>query len=119
MPAVGRLAAVVIDVADLNRAATFWSAVLGVAPGERIRKYQFIGPSNGVPAILLQEIPEPKVSKNRVHLDLACDDIDAALRRVEELGGRKVRVVHDPDETFIVVADTEGNEFCLDAASNS
>ena len=113
MPAVGRLASVVIDVANLDRAVAFWSSVLGAEPGERFLHYQFIGPRHGTPAIVLQEVPEPKVGKNRMHLDLACEDINAALRQVEQLGGRKVREIQDPGETFIVVADVDGNEFCL------
>ena len=111
MPAVGTLANVVIDVTDLDRAAAFWSLLLGMEPGERFRNYQRVGGRTEGVDLLLQLVPEPKTAKNRLHLDIACVDKDRALGRVEAMGGMLVRVV--PEEGFIVVADTEGNEFCL------
>ena len=114
MPAgIGTLAAIVIDVADIDRAGAFWSAVLGVELGERIGQYQVIGPPIPAPAFLLQEVPEPKAGKNRVHIDISCEDLEAGVRRVEEMGGRKLRDGYDFGHSFMVVADTEGNEFCL------
>ncbi len=111
--AVGTLFAISIDVADIDRAGAFWAAVLGVELGERFGQYQLIGPGTTPPAVVLQQVPEPKAGKNRVHIDIRCVDIQAGLRRVEELGGRKLRDVHDLGDDFIVVEDTEGNEFCL------
>ena len=111
--AVGTLFAISIDVADVDRAGAFWAAVLGVELGGRFGQYQLVGSGTTPPAVVLQQVPEPKVGKNRVHIDIRCEDIGASLRRVEELGGRKLRDVHDLGHDFIAVADTEGNEFCL------
>ena len=61
----------------------------------------------------MQKVTEGKQGKNRVHIDIRVKDVDAALNQVEALGGGKVRVVVDPTERFIVVADPDGNEFCL------
>ena len=59
--------------------------------------------------LYLQRVVEPKIAKNRVHLDLATDAPDEALARVVSLGGR----VLQRHETFAVVADPEDNEFCV------
>jgi hypothetical protein len=62
-----------------------------------------------------QSVPEGKVVKNRVHLDLACDDPDAEVEILEELGAN--RHAHQPNDSLIVLSDPEGNEFCILRAS--
>jgi hypothetical protein len=111
LTAVGRLANVVIDVTDLDRAVASWSLLLDMEPGERFRNYQRVGGRTESVDLLLQAVPEPKTAKNRLHLDLACVDKDGALERVKAMSGTLVRVVSD--EGFIVAAETEDNEFCL------
>ena len=115
--AVGRLRAVIIDVSDLDRAAAFWSAMFGEEAGERRGQYRTIGkpPTSrtGGPAVVLQQVPEAKVGKARLHLDFECEDLDAAIGFVEELGGSKVHTLTEGGFSLIVAADTEGNEFCL------
>ena len=66
--------------------------------------------------LVLQQVPEPKVGKNRAHFDVVVDDLDDATARVEELGGRWI----EPGKTHELegfswrcMADPEGNEFCL------
>ena len=59
--------------------------------------------------------PEPKVVKNRVHLDLIPTEgeLETEIRRLENLGARRVRYTqNDPDESHWIMADPEGNEFC-------
>ena len=58
-----------------------------------------------------QRVEEPKVAKNRVHLDIRCDDVVATAARVEELGGDRARGFESGG--FLVVQDPGGNEFCL------
>ncbi len=63
-----------------------------------------------------QRVPEPKITKNRVHLDLVVDDVNAATARIESLGGRRRRPGADFTEygfSWRTMADPEGNEFCL------
>jgi predicted enzyme related to lactoylglutathione lyase len=114
---VGRLRAIIIDVSDLDRAAAFWSGMLGEEAGERRGQYRTIGKpptaTTGRPAVVLQEVAEPKVGKARLRLDFACDDLDAAMSFVKGLGGSKVHTVTEGGFSMIVAADTEGNEFCL------
>ncbi len=108
---VGRLDAIIIDVGNLEVGARFWSEVLGVPIASEEGQYLRLGRQGGGPRVILQEVPERKTSKNRVHLDFRVSDVPAALARVEELGGRKVD--EDPSDGSVVVTDPDGNEFCL------
>lgn len=56
---------------------------------------------------------EAKGLKNRLHLDLRPDDRDAEVARLEALGARRVDVGQGPEVTWVVLADPEGNEFCV------
>lgn len=73
-------------------------------------------PSGAEPTTLgLQVVPEPKVVKNRVHLDLipTAGLLEDEIRRLEGLGATRVRYVeNDPDASHWILADPEGNEFC-------
>jgi len=60
-----------------------------------------------------QNVPEDKVLKNRVHVDLSAPDEEAEARRIEALGATRLWVSEDPDDPFVVLADPEGNEFCV------
>lgn len=113
-----RLGAVTVDCADPDRLAAFWGAVLGVEVAERLGdppQYVSLQRAEGAPTVTFQRVPEPKKVKNRLHPDLEVDDVEAATARVERLGGRRVQ--HgDFDEhgyRWRVMADPEGNEFCL------
>ena len=64
------------------------------------------------PRIFFQLVPESKVVKNRVHVDLRCDDIDAESARLVALGARVLSPT-GPTVDWVVLADPEGNEFCL------
>lgn len=72
--------------------------------------------------MFFQKVPEPKVVKNRVHLDVRIstggpsdrERIDAEVERLIKLGASKVRSVVDGDGYFVVLQDPEGNEFCID-----
>ena len=103
----------VVDVSDLERSGRFWMAVLGVESTGGDHRYLWLKEQPGALSIILQKVPEPKTAKNRVHIDLRVKDLDSALERVKALGGRMVRYVEEPGERFIIVADPDGNEFCL------
>ncbi len=110
---LGRLYAIQIDVADLERGATFWGMVLGEEAASNDGTYLHLTASGGRAFVSLQKVPEAKSAiKNRVHLDVAVPDVEAAMKRVEALGGKQLRAV-DPEGGFIVAADPDGNEFCL------
>jgi predicted enzyme related to lactoylglutathione lyase len=109
-------AAVTVDCVDAEKVAVFWSRVLD-APVRTIGLPGWfrIGPTApGGPAITFQPVPEEKVGKSRIHLDVWVEELDAALALVRDLGGRSTGEIHLYDEgTVIVMSDVEGNEFCL------
>jgi catechol 2,3-dioxygenase-like lactoylglutathione lyase family enzyme len=65
--------------------------------------------------VLFQQVPEPKTVKNRVHLDLHAgpDHRDATVARLKELGATVLREVKEAGTNHVVLADPEGNEFCV------
>ncbi len=104
---------VVVDCADPIRVATFWSELLGrqiVTPDSDWVNLEW-APRFGV-GLSFQRVSEPRVGKNRVHMDIFCSDLNAIAERVEQLGGRRAEGYPD-DPRVIVMLDPEGNEFCL------
>jgi predicted enzyme related to lactoylglutathione lyase len=101
---------VVIDCSDPERLASFWAALLHRTVSGRTGPYVWLTREQG-PGVLFQKVPEQKAGKNRVHLDLATADPAGEGRRVERLGGR--RATGYEAGGFLVMADPEGNEFCL------
>ena len=108
--------AVTIDCADPGALAEFWGKVLGTeidwVAGEGPH-YIDLKAIPGGPRIRFQRVPEPKPTKNRLHIDLLTGDLDAAAARVEALGGRKTGAFAEYGFEWIVLADPEGNEFCI------
>ncbi|HEY6497636.1 MAG TPA: VOC family protein, partial [Trebonia sp.] len=108
---------VVIDCADLERAARFWAGVLGyTAIGDAEDVYQALVPADGFGIqVLLQRTTDAKQGKNRVHLDLRTHDLEAEVSRVTALGATVLTdapVIED-GWTWHVLADPDGNEFCV------
>jgi len=104
---------VLIDCNDLQRMSEFWGAALNL-------EHVWTGPSGGYLLVdargttRLGLIPcsEAKRGKNRVHLDLRPDDQDVEIQRLEELGAARVDI-GQRDVPWVVMADPEGNEFCV------
>ena len=63
--------------------------------------------------IAFQRVPEDKVTKNRVHIDVSATDENEEATRIEGLGATRLWVSDKPDDPFVVLADPEGNEFCV------
>ena len=111
---IGRLDEIGIDVEDLDRSAKFWSALLGLpGGGQRRGQYHNLGRQGSGPRVYLQKVPEKKTAKNRMHMDIAVVDVDTAAAQVEALGGKKLQEFDEYGQRGIVMADPDGNEFCL------
>ncbi|HLH58403.1 MAG TPA: VOC family protein [Streptosporangiaceae bacterium] len=108
---------IVIDCADLDRAAEFWSEVLGYEPDtSESERYRGLRPADGDGIeILLQRVPDGKREKNRVHLDLRTRDLDAEVQRVVGLGATRLtdEPVVEVGWHWHILADPDGNEFCV------
>ena len=106
----------VLDCADPHRLATFWTEALGYSKAGSAGSYVvLVAPDGDSPKLLLQAVTEPKTAKNRMHLDIEIPDVDAEVARLEALGARRlepeVRTEHGTH--WVVMADPEGNEFCV------
>ena len=112
------LSTIVIDAHDVERLAEFWCQVLGWSRSDDVEPdgaIEIIDPARtGSVKILIEPVPDQKVTKNRVHLDIRPLGVDQPeeLDRLLALGARRVDVGQG-DQTWIVLSDPEGNEFCL------
>jgi predicted enzyme related to lactoylglutathione lyase len=111
-----RLHHIVIDAHDLPRLARFWTQALGwTVLSEREREI-VIGTDEDAPVgICFMPVTDPKTVKNRVHLDLTSSaaDRDQEIDRLLALGARRVDIGQTGAESWTVLADPEGNEFCV------
>lgn len=122
---------VTFDCAEPERVARFWAEVLGYVvpplPPEDEGSWAACADPSGVgPRLYFQRVPEGKVVKNRVHLDVRAGTglvgeerlarLEAECERLVALGAAHVRTLHadEENESCIVMQDVEGNEFCLD-----
>lgn len=114
-----RIQCLCIDTTDPARLATFWQAALGwrrtyASDDEVVLEPPEGSPEDGVaPDLLFLRVPEEKPAKNRLHLDLRPLDQAAEVARLEGLGARRADVGQGPDVTWVVLADPDGNEFCV------
>jgi Glyoxalase-like domain len=105
---------IVIDCADPQSLAEFWAAALGYRAAGSRGPYALLLPTNrAYPPVILQQVPEPKQGKARIHFDLRVDDVDAEVHRLEALGARRIDVGQGDDVEWVPMADPEGNEFCV------
>jgi predicted enzyme related to lactoylglutathione lyase len=112
-----RLAQFVIDCDDLDRAVAFWSAALDateepLAESSRPAYRRLRLPDSQV-RVLLQRTSGVKLAKNRVHLDLETDDVEAEVQRLEAFGATRWEHQQERGHAFWVLADPWGNEFCV------
>jgi predicted enzyme related to lactoylglutathione lyase len=116
------LQCITVDAHNPKALAEFWAEVLGWSVGEDgddigywIER-ELNDPNNtGFPDILFLKVPDSKVIKNRLHLDLRPDNQEVEVARLEKLGAKRIEIGQsdDADTTWVVMADLEGNEFCV------
>jgi catechol 2,3-dioxygenase-like lactoylglutathione lyase family enzyme len=111
------LFAVAIDCADAPALARFWADVLGRQIAEDSTSEHVVllagdGDTSG-PRIGFNKVPEPKIVKNRLHLDLISDTFDAETERLLSLGAQRLRDLQAGKSRWTTFADIEGNEFDL------
>jgi hypothetical protein len=112
---------VVVDCADPEPVATFWAAALGWRRthvsgdgGEIVLEPPAGSPEDGVtPDLLFIRVLDPTPGKNRLHLDLRPLDQAAEVERLTGLGASRAEVGQDAAASWVVMADVEGNEFCV------
>jgi predicted enzyme related to lactoylglutathione lyase len=108
-----------IDAADPDRLAAFWQEALGWRRTYDKPDQVALEPPEGsledgvVPDLLFLRVPDQKSGKNRLHLDLRPDDQAAEVTRLEGLGATRVDIGQGDEVGWVVMADPEGNEFCV------
>jgi predicted enzyme related to lactoylglutathione lyase len=108
-----------VDSDDPDKLADFWCQVLGYEvtyrseEGEPVREVTIEPADRKGWRILFLEVHDERKVKNRLHLDLRPDDQDAEVARLEGLGAKRIDIGQGPEVTWVVMADPEGNEFCI------
>jgi hypothetical protein len=114
-----RFTELVVDCRDPESLAAFWAAVLDYRVLSREEDEVEIGPEAGfggpAPTLVFGRVAEPKTGKLRLHIDLSPTDRDQddELQRLLDLGARRADVGQTGEESWRVLQDPEGNEFCL------
>lgn len=106
----------VLDCADPESLATFWTVALDYVLIGSVGSYVLLMPDGRPgPKLLLQRVDEGKVAKNRMHIDIEVSDIDGLATRLESVGARRISAgdISEHETRWIVMADPEGNEFCI------
>lgn len=112
-----RVCQFVIDVDDLDAGVKFWTAALDaedepLSPNSRSVYRQLRLPDSEI-RILLQQTADPKTHKERMHLDIETDDVEAEVQRLEALGATRHNHQQERGYDFWVMQDPWGNEFCI------
>ncbi|HEX9066540.1 MAG TPA: VOC family protein [Streptosporangiaceae bacterium] len=114
-----RIQCLCIDTHDPATIASFWESALGWRRTHEEDDEVVLEPPAGsradgiVPDLLFLRVPEDKAVKNRLHLDLRPEDQAAEVARLEGLGARRADVGQGSEATWVVMADPDGNEFCV------
>ena len=103
----------IVDARDPGALGRWWQEALRwVVVNDEPDEFEIRAASDRLPGLLFVPVAEPKTSKNRLHLDFRPDDRDAEVDRLVALGATRADVGQG-EQSWIVLADPEGNEFCV------
>lgn len=103
-----------IDARDATALGAWWAEVLGWPHGlDADGDVRLQPPPGQGPPWIFIAVPDEKVVKNRLHLDFQPDDQQAEVDRLISMGAKHVDIGQSGDESWVVLADPEGNEFCV------
>jgi catechol 2,3-dioxygenase-like lactoylglutathione lyase family enzyme len=104
----------VVNAHDVERAIAFWTAALGYVVRDADETFAVLtDPNRRWSNLSVQRTDEKKHGRNRVHIDLYTADRDAEVARLETLGATRIPWTYDEDAVHVVMADPDGNEFCV------
>ena len=111
------IAMITIDTGDARKLAEFWTAALGTTIQNDWGEFIVLAPNTeSGPVLGIQQVPDATPGKNRVHFDSHVPDRLAEVARLVALGATEVAVHSGPGLVWSVLADPEGNEFCVGQA---
>jgi len=103
----------IVDARDPAALGRWWREALGwVVVSDDPDEFEIRPAADRLPGLLFVPVPETKTVKNRLHLDFRPDDRDGEVARMIALGASRADVGQG-DESWVVLADPEGNEFCI------
>src|SRR5438874_9153827 len=103
----------IVDAHDPASLGRWWRDALGwVAVNEDPGEFEIRPDAKRLPGLVFVQVSDPKLNKNRLHLDFRPDDRDAEVERMLALGATRVDVGQG-EQSWVVLADPEGNEFCV------
>jgi predicted enzyme related to lactoylglutathione lyase len=108
-----RLGSTVINCADIETMTAFWSQALELRPSSTDPGDDFRVLRGDRVNLSLQVAATPVTARDQMHLDLYTDDQTGELERLTALGASYIRPSQDPSDDYVVMADPEGNEFCV------
>ena len=111
------IAMITIDTGDARKLAEFWTAALGTTIQQDWGEFIVLAPTTEHgPALALQQVPDATPGKNRIHLDSHVPDRKAEVARLVALGATEVAEHSVPGIVWTVLADPDGNQFCVGQA---
>jgi predicted enzyme related to lactoylglutathione lyase len=113
MKSAGYLKHIIIDAEDAELVARFWSSVLGLPIERSFGPFTKLESPSVGPALTIQKVPARTHDKSNIHFDLQTNDLDTSETYVLSLGGKLVDVKHKGQWEWRIMADPEGNLFCL------
>jgi hypothetical protein len=110
-----KIGSVVIDCNDFDTMSAFWQEALHYVPREPAEDGWVVlrDPDGRNVNVSLQQVPEKRIGKNRLHFDLYTDDQEGEVERLLGIGATRHPRTREPGEDFIVLEDPEGNLFCV------
>jgi predicted enzyme related to lactoylglutathione lyase len=110
---------VIVDAADPAALGRWWAAALEwTVVNDDPEEFEIRPAPDRAPGLLFVRVPEAKTRKNRLHLDFRPDDRDAAVTRLLDLGATRADIGQG-EQSWIVLSDPEGNEFCVLSSRDS
>ena len=109
-----RILTVVINAADHDRLVEFWRRFLGVEVERQVPGFTWLAAQQeGAPTVAIQQVPDPTSGRRRLHFDIGVGDMAEAVATIQSLGGRHLEDHENEGFHWKVMADPEGNEFCI------
>ena len=103
----------IVDARDPVELGRWWQRALGwIVANDDPEEFEIRPAEDQLPGLLFASVPEAKSVKNRLHLDFRPDDRDAEVRRLVDLGATHADIGQG-EQSWVVLADPEGNEFCV------
>jgi catechol 2,3-dioxygenase-like lactoylglutathione lyase family enzyme len=110
-----KIGSIVIDCSEFDKMLAFWQEALHYVPREPAKDGWVVlhDPAGRNPNVSLNQDPEKRLGRNRLHLDLYTDNRENEVNRLLKIGATRHPQTYEPDGDFVVLEDPDGNLFCV------